>query len=125
MPFASAEIKLHHHLKILPSHSGTGTWQGCVPCEMAMSVPLLRVEMPVSVCAGCCGTVPFHGRTVQAETEVDEAKEERLPRNVSVLLLLVCSGVNLKSSLDCSVLVKRCNSLKLRPILQMYWLLCQ
>lgn len=85
MPFASAEIKLQRHLKILPSHSGTGTWQDHVPCETAMSVPLLRVEMPVSVCAGCCGTVPFHGRAVGAKSEVEEAKEERLPRNVAGL----------------------------------------
>lgn len=80
MPFASAEIKLHC-LKILPSHSGTGAWQGCVPCEMAMSVPLLCGEMPVSVCAGCCGTVPSMAGLWGLR--VEEAKEERLPRNVS------------------------------------------
>lgn len=86
MPFASAEIKLQCHLKVLPSLSGTGTCQGQAPCATATLVALLRVEVPGAPVQGAAGqSLSTAGRCVGAEGEVEDAEEERLPRNVSGL----------------------------------------
>lgn len=96
IPFASAEKKLKHHLKILPFHFDAETLQFHVHCETTILVPC---------CYWKCSWL-----SVQGYVETEEAAQKYVQ-------CLVCHVVKLKSSLDrgeLSVLVKSYNSINIK-----------